>query len=1218
MGVAIQRPNYIRYKTTKYFPVFTVLVATTLVLMQIFTPYFRSFVCLAGLVLGLRSHIYGQSPVFSNVRTVVFDSSRTRFCADSLSIIPNSIRFYQESTLLKIDSNWYALEGDCIQLHPSFPFGKKDSLTLVYRVLPIQLRKNYSWVDSSKIKSELREIDIAFDFTTDESPSLLPEMNGLDYQGSFARGLTLGNNQSLVLNSSFNLQMAGKISDDLEIKAAITDENIPIQPEGNTQALREFDKIFIQVNKGKSSLTAGDYELHSQNSYFLQYYKKLQGLTATSSFKTNEESRLNVRASVAIPKGQFSRNNIVPIEGSQGPYSLQGNNGERFLIVLSATERVFIDGQLLKRGIDEDYVIDYNRGTLTFMAKNLITKDRRIIIEFEYADQRFQKSMLAADLDWQHKNWHVFFNFISQQDSKLTGSAQDLTKEEKIVLAQAGDDLSQALVSGIDTVGEFTPGLITYELKDTLNFNGVLIYSNDKSKTLFRARFSEVGFGNGYYIISQGAANGRVYEWVAPNELTGLPQGNYEPIIPLVAPKQQQVFTLGTEGRMGKYLTLRTEVSLSKTDLNRFSSLDKNNDTGLAAKMEVSHQLPLSKKEKPATIETSISYEWVASRYQALNPYRKTEFSRDWNINQLSSRSEEQLPNVSIKYLQPNWGHLQYYYSGYNQKNQYKGQKHGLSFQLARGRVSWISNASWLTSNASKERTIFLRPNSDLSFSILKKYGDSPGRIGVFLEHESNQKFAQVTNIQTDTLSISSRRFDFYKLYFDLPSSKKFQTGFYISKRGDFAPRHIVQPTLRGFMQSTDAVDIAWNGRWRASKSSRLNWQFTRRQLNIQQPTLTTLKGQNTWLGKLDYFFKLKKELLSSNTTYELGSGQAPKLEYNYLKVDPGQGSFTWVDRNQDSIPQLNEFEIAPFADQANYLRVSIVTNEFISTNNIRFNQSFRITPKKYLTNKKGILKIIGKLSTINTIRIYRRLIIGPQVDAWNPFAQANDTALVTAQTAMVNTLFFNKANPKFECQVGQKSNNNKSLLTSGGESRSLESYFSKIRIRINRSINVNLEAEQSNQMSQADLFKNRNFSIKKEEGTASITHILNRRVRNILSYTAQQKSNVIGLDEKLTSHQLKWAFTFTGKPKPLNTNRPMRFRANFSFVKITFDGEANSTVGFFMLQGLRPGQNLLWGINLDKQLTKSVVLSLLYNGRKTGIDAKIVHVGSMQARAVF
>jgi hypothetical protein len=201
--------------------------------------------------------------------------------------------------------------------------------------------------------------------------------SNMEKSGTLVRGFTVGTTKDFTLNSGLRLQLSGNLSEDIEIVAALTDENTPIQPEGNTERLEELDKVFIQIKHPLASAIFGDYQLTRRTGEFGYLDRKLQGLTGEFNYES-----YNVFTALAASKGKFTTNNIRGIEGVQGPYRLSGINNERDIIIIAGTEKVFIDGVEMKRGEGNDYTIEYGNAQLTFTPQRLITSASRITIDF--------------------------------------------------------------------------------------------------------------------------------------------------------------------------------------------------------------------------------------------------------------------------------------------------------------------------------------------------------------------------------------------------------------------------------------------------------------------------------------------------------------------------------------------------------------------------------------------------------------------------------------------------------------------------------------------------------------------------------------------------------------------------------------------------------------------------------------------------------------------
>jgi hypothetical protein len=154
---------------------------------------------------------------------------------------------------------------------------RPDSVLVCYRVLPVQLglaryRRPRRLMDSLDFRD--RPMMRLEDFSQKEQILSTP---GISKTGNLSRGISFGNTQNVFVNSALNLQLEGQLTEKIRLTAAISDQNVPFQPEGNTQTLQQFDKIYITLTGPQWNLTAGDVVLRNKPDYFLRYYKNIQG-----------------------------------------------------------------------------------------------------------------------------------------------------------------------------------------------------------------------------------------------------------------------------------------------------------------------------------------------------------------------------------------------------------------------------------------------------------------------------------------------------------------------------------------------------------------------------------------------------------------------------------------------------------------------------------------------------------------------------------------------------------------------------------------------------------------------------------------------------------------------------------------------------------------------------------------------------------------------------
>lgn len=1142
------------------------------------------------ILLGVHTSVFSQDQWF---RSKVVSTASDTLVIDTLSIVPSSLEFFSTDGSLYTDPGGLSFDpaSAVIRFDRKANPGLPDSLRISYQVFPLLFTKSWTNRDRNVIEKSFAGEYNPFTYPSDDNRSEWFKMDGLQRSGNITRGITIGNNQDAVVNSAFNLQLAGKIGDDIEVLAAITDNNIPVQPEGNTQQIQDFDKVFIQLSKNKSKLIAGDFELRRPESYFMNLFKKGQGGIFTSEYASGlgNQSVLRSTVSGAVSKGKYARKTINGLEGNQGPYKLTGADNEPFIIILSGSEKIFIDGKLMVRGESNDYVIDYNTAELRFTPRQPITKDKRIVAEFQYSDKNYARTMFFINQEYEDDRWHLKANIFSEQDSKNQPLLQELDNQQKAILASVGDSVFNAIYPNIDSVA-FSGSEVLYEKVDSAGYV-FYRYSTDSTKARYRLGFSLLGDNRGNYIPVASGANGRVFKWVEP--VNGIPQGSYDPVTVLVAPRKQQLMTFGVDYKT-KNGKVFIEGAWSRLDINLFSDLDKSDDVGLALTGGVEQSIPLTSDTlKGWRLSADLKFEQVNSRFKPLEQYRSVEFTRDWNLSASTVPSDELAVSAGLKLSKPTQS-IGYRFKTFQGADGYAGYMNMADVRWSAGKYAFVSDASWLLSDSRVRKTSFLRSGSEVS----RKVGSVTG--GLRYEQERNLQFAP----GSDTLSYTSRSFDAFKIYGASADSGSIRYRMDLSRRYD---RAAVSDQLK---EIALADEVAGRVEFFGKQGNRLGVSTMYRNLMIRDTFLTTQIPEETFLNRIEYNATFCKGCVVWGVFYEAGSGQEPKKEYAFLEVAPGTGVYTYAgDYNGNGVKDLDEFEVAAFSDQANYVKIFLPTNEYVRTRNNQFSNSLSINPAAWYAGRPGKGRFLSRFANQTSYRTENKLQLDDVIRALNPFEGGiGDTSLVSSSRALRSTLFFNRSSSVFNLEISRADNRSKSILANGYESRLLQSNTLNLRWNITRVYALQTTLEEGVKESTSEFFSTRDYRIRSVSMEPKFSVQPNVSFRITTGYRFQQRENVGGQQSEFNTGSLELRYAPVSKGI---------YSVRFSIIDIAYNAPENTAIAYEMLEGLRPGTNFTWGIGLQRTLSKTIQVSVNYEGRKPeGI--RTIHTGTMQARAFF
>ncbi|MBI3005537.1 MAG: hypothetical protein HYY49_09005 [Ignavibacteriales bacterium] len=1082
---------------------------------------------------------------------------------------------------------------------------------LSFRILPLAFKREYFLRQVVVRKDTLGKNRLSVSqpsraFSADEYFGA-----NLQKSGSLARGFTVGTNRDLALNSGLRMQLSGKLSPDVDVVAALTDENSPIQPEGTTQSLRDVDKVFIELKSSQFGVTLGDFNAEvtqREGGEFARHQRKLQGAKATASFGSLSSiaEKTNIGLIAATSRGKFHTNQFQGVEGNQGPYRLTGRNGEQRLIVVAGSERVYLNGELMTRGEINDYTVDYSSGEVIFTSRRLITSSSRVTVDFEYTDRQFTRNYVSGSTNAEGFSNSLNVNAVFVQEADDPAAPVDIPLDEtsRDILRQSGNDRFKASFSGIRFVGVDSltqAGKGQYKLTDS-TINGkqytVLRYAPGDSLSLYAVTFSQVDR------VPRDSA-GYIRVGIGHFQFAGLGAGNYMPLQFLPMPQLQRTIGVNAQARVTPEITFSGEYAASRIDRNRLSDIDDADNDGVAFKFagRFNQKQVSVGGTNLGEIDMSLSERFIDRRFVSPDRFQEVEFNRAWNLESSSAANEEireayvtyrPIPLLSVGGL---YGFLDR--QGQSQSTRIRSQVSLTepSLPILTYHFEDIRNSNFsLNTNSA-----WVRQRGDLDYLISSL---KPG-FGVEMEtrktHPSN----------SDSLLQGSFGFLQIAPRIGLPELGKMSASAEIQIRAeDSAANGSLEKAFTALTQT-----YTWQLReWKSlSGNITLNLRKTRFEEEFKKRGNT---DSEVILVRSTSRYTPFQRAADAEAYYEFASQRSARLERAFVRVARGSGNYQYNgDVNGNGIADEEEF--SPTRFDGDFIAVYIPSDQLYPVVDLKTSFRLKLQPARVIgIGASGLEKVMRVVSTESFVRIDEksREPDASQIYLLNFKRFQNEATTIAGSNQFTQDLFLFENSPELSFRFRYAERSGLLQLVSATERNYQKERSVRIRSQLVRELGN--QTDYSNRIDRVTStvlsFRVRDLTVDALTSEFSYRPELQWEVgftvgfsRIVDYYTASKAS------ADINEQGLRMVYALLGAGQ---------FRSEFRREEVTLsnvDPDPLRPLPYEFTGGKATGKSFLWQLAFDYRISQNVQVTVNYNGRsERGRPA--IHVARAEARAFF
>jgi hypothetical protein len=1108
------------------------------------------------------------------------------------TVIIDSVRLTQREYSLNTRTGELLIHRSVI--HALNLAGTRHRLVLTCRSLPFDFRSSYFH------RQPVEKIDTASgkrrQIAAAQSGLTLDDLfnSNLKKSGTIVRGLSIGTGRDLTLNSGFRLQMSGPLSNDLEIVAALTDQNTPIQPEGTTQTLRELDQVFVEIRGNNLRASLGDFMLTMKQGEFGSFQRKLQGAQGEISTTAHNGNSEHFSAGAAATRGKFITNEFSGVDGLQGPYLLTGENGNRDIIAVAGTEQVFINGMKMSRGENSDYTVDYATASVTFTPHRPVTSGLRIVVDFEYNDRHYNRSLISAQSETGLFNNHLTFGAAVVHESDNENSPVDLTLSDtdKAVIAQAGGDPSKAVRTGVELVG---PGKGTYIAVDTVvTFPGGIdsayrLYRYNPADTVdavYLVTFSYVGPGKGDYSKLTAGNYG----------FMGIGKGTYAPVRLLPLPQSHTLVDFTAAGTITPGLTVKGEYAASSFDPNTFVEGGQVTSGGHAGSLSVGYETSprANGRSEAGSFGISLKERFVGKSFVAVDRYNDVEFGREWNLRD-STVADESMTEASLRYAPLAAAEIGAGAGVLSRGDQFTSRRYTLT-----GRIQGTNS-----------------PLADYSFESVGTRNETIDRDGNWIRQHAlfqpdegfirprisfQNELLMSRSISSDSLGNESYRLNEITPGFTLGAGGPVTFGADYSYRwDDSAAAGVLRPEVRTLTQKYTGDLREWH-----SFSSSLDLSLRKR----SYPSGPVAGGDDhaSLLLRWQSHYNPFNRGIESDWLYEVASERVARQERVFQRVATGTGNYVYLgDVNGNHIMDLPDFQLSRF--DGNYILLLVPGDELVPVVNVKAGTRFRITPGLLVGEQSGLKPVLSVLTTETSFRVEENSTDpDPSKIYLLHFSRfLNDANTLAGNNLFSQDIYLFEKNTEYSLRFRYAQRKGLTQYSTTGE----RSYYREQSMRLR----WQLIPEIANEINVAGI----RDALASPGGGSRPRDVALTTLKMDWSYRPDpavevgfqfgvgRGSNADTMTANLNDQSVRVSYAIGGKGQ-------MRGEVSREEADI---GRGGSIVPFELTGGRLGGISWLWQVALDYQISRLFQTTLSYDGRQES-SRSVVHTGRAEVRAFF